>query len=322
MIPRMNDIHRFGIRTVTAAALELVGVMLADHVFGSEALTGEFSNERRMLQPAPHRCDLVSGTPAGELRSWFGRLRGHGRSIKGAWKDRLRALGDPHNAQYWWGRNDEGQAKMICEVRGAREAANLYHSSDLLQCDQGSGDLTLSESVEGSCSLSPGPRFGNLQRSVKDEDQPGLEQGRREWQPRLLKAPGDQVVDPTVNADVHVSAVQSGHRVPGTLRAGDRPRLPAYLPSTEFRWSLDGHSWVEIGGACTTDLYHPPVPPHTLGRFKSLKRLEFLSLVPGRGLEPPRCYPLVPETSASTNSATRAGKGRRRNLRTGYGAVN
>ena len=32
------------------------------------------------------------------------------------------------------------------------------------------------------------------------------------------------------------------------------------------------------------------------------------SLVPGRGLEPPRSYPLVPETSASTNSATRAGE--------------
>src|SRR5687767_7669742 len=32
-------------------------------------------------------------------------------------------------------------------------------------------------------------------------------------------------------------------------------------------------------------------------------------LVPGRGLEPPRCYPLVPETSASTNSATRAMSG-------------
>src|SRR5262252_5439685 len=31
-------------------------------------------------------------------------------------------------------------------------------------------------------------------------------------------------------------------------------------------------------------------------------------LVPGRGLEPPRSYPLVPETSASTNSATRAGE--------------
>ena len=29
-------------------------------------------------------------------------------------------------------------------------------------------------------------------------------------------------------------------------------------------------------------------------------------LVPGKGLEPPRCYSLVPETSASTNSATRA----------------
>jgi hypothetical protein len=33
-----------------------------------------------------------------------------------------------------------------------------------------------------------------------------------------------------------------------------------------------------------------------------------LDLVPGRGLEPPRCYSLVPETSASTNSATRAGE--------------
>src|SRR3990167_8198204 len=30
----------------------------------------------------------------------------------------------------------------------------------------------------------------------------------------------------------------------------------------------------------------------------------FFVLVPRRGLEPPRSYPLVPETSASTNSAT------------------
>jgi hypothetical protein len=57
-----------------------------------------------------------------------------------------------------------------------------------------------------------------------------------------------------------------------------------------------------------------------------LRRPEKGHLVPGRGLEPPRCYPLVPETSASTNSATRAhqdmGNGRRGNLRTAYGAVN
>src|SRR3981081_3723484 len=35
---------------------------------------------------------------------------------------------------------------------------------------------------------------------------------------------------------------------------------------------------------------------------------KYLIQMPGRGLEPPRCYPLVPETSASTNSATRAGE--------------
>src|SRR6185437_7389761 len=37
---------------------------------------------------------------------------------------------------------------------------------------------------------------------------------------------------------------------------------------------------------------------------RSCRRSLFVVLVPRRGLEPPRCYPLVPETSASTNSAT------------------
>jgi hypothetical protein len=57
-------------------------------------------------------------------------------------------------------------------------------------------------------------------------------------------------------------------------------------------------------------------------RRADVRNAEKSRLVPGRGLEPPRCYPLVPETSASTNSATRAGQGRRRNLRSGPGAVN
>lgn len=57
----------------------------------------------------------------------------------------------------------------------------------------------------------------------------------------------------------------------------------------------------------------PRISPFGDAVNTSRKRIEINAnllflLVPGRGLEPPRCYPLVPETSASTNSATRAGE--------------
>ena len=39
----------------------------------------------------------------------------------------------------------------------------------------------------------------------------------------------------------------------------------------------------------------------------AVKLASEIRLVPRRGLEPPRVAPLVPETSASTNSATSAG---------------
>src|SRR6185436_8662942 len=61
--------------------------------------------------------------------------------------------------------------------------------------------------------------------------------------------------------------------------------------------------------------------PRSAGRY-GMRWGGNLHLVPGRGLEPPRSYPLAPEASASTNSATRAGVRRRGNLRTGSGAVN
>ena len=40
------------------------------------------------------------------------------------------------------------------------------------------------------------------------------------------------------------------------------------------------------------------------GLMRYYARLLFIEMVPRRGLEPPRIAPLVPETSASTNSAT------------------
>src|ERR1700747_145262 len=72
--------------------------------------------------------------------------------------------------------------------------------------------------------------------------------------------------------------------------------------------------WVESHPR-TVDEHHrsPSIGPFGGAANPSRKRIQINAkslflLVPGRGLEPPRSYPLVPETSASTNSATRAGE--------------
>jgi hypothetical protein len=52
-------------------------------------------------------------------------------------------------------------------------------------------------------------------------------------------------------------------------------------------------------------MYHLGAPSRQSNRLIRLEKTP-LVVVPWRGLEPPRLSPLVPETSASTNSATRA----------------
>ena len=73
-----------------------------------------------------------------------------------------------------------------------------------------------------------------------------------------------------------------------------------------------------LGSVCVVPaLVRIPSPPQgrlffvlAAGRLEGIKKAGnlsitgFFALVPRRGLEPPRSYPLVPETSASTNSAT------------------
>src|SRR5579862_5157086 len=79
--------------------------------------------------------------------------------------------------------------------------------------------------------------------------------------------------------------------------------LPTILPTAVARLGANGSEPIRTTKLIKTMRYANSKDD----RGRARKAAEGV-LVPGRGLEPPRCYPLVPETSASTNSATRAGE--------------
>ena len=101
------------------------------------------------------------------------------------------------------------------------------------------------------------------------------------------------------------------------LRRRIEPVSPECVHATV--WSLSDYGRCAFGSGMTrfSRHVHPsravyrllpaPAVDHRPGKQKTRlaagSRAE-ISLVPRRGLEPPRFYPLVPETSASTNSAT------------------
>ena len=78
--------------------------------------------------------------------------------------------------------------------------------------------------------------------------------------------------------------------IPGRLPLRMRNGL---CPPISLAWGQSPFLWKGI---------RPRLPDHR--QKKSPPKRGVFSLVPRRGLEPPRFYPLVPETSASTNSAT------------------
>ena len=108
----------------------------------------------------------------------------------------------------------------------------------------------------------------------------------------------------------HRSCADAVRRIPAQQR--DSVRQCA-VPHPPMRNPFEHHQRLRaLGkGRTATPRALPPGPgasaPGARWSGKKPNRRSSDRLVPGRGLEPPRCYPLVPETSASTNSATRAG---------------
>ncbi len=91
-------------------------------------------------------------------------------------------------------------------------------------------------------------------------------------------------------------------RLPGLDRIGDGPERVALLAAELVIVGVELRRVLDVGSSDHVFAHLPAPPVRGAGTLRSRRML--IEMVPRRGLEPPRLSPLVPETSASTNSAT------------------